>query len=527
MSFVCSGRTLKKYCSPSCAVKSEETQRKIENTTLEKHGVRNVFQKSEVREKALESSRSSESLSKRKETSLKKWGVENPMQNDGIKNKALERQRENNNGKLAFNGEDQRKTMIDRYGGPSPMTSEEVRNKVRETQLKRNDGVWGFNNRKQKETMLERFGGFGRLSDPKEVEKMRIFSQENYGVDWPMKDPEVKERALSSIIEKNGYIFGSNSPISQTNIDFAENIKNRFGVTVDFEFPLGGKIYDLYIESANLLIELNPTVTHNSTMSFACLRNSCSDNCEKHSPFPRNAHQEKAKIARENGYNLVQIFDWDDSEKIEKFLQAKLRKDSHRLSAHSCQVRTISQKEANKFLDVNHIQGSARNQTHCYGLFSKTDELLAVATFGKSRFNRKYEYEWIRYAIKRDFHIHGASAKIFEFFKSDVDPQSIISYVDFNHTTLDTFLTSLSFKLVDITSPDLSWFSKKRNLRVRQTSLNTLGADRLLGTSYGKPEECGMNNREIMLKEGFLEVYSSGNLVYTWEKGLPSVDKIS
>lgn len=30
-------------------------------------------------------------------------------------------------------------------------------------------------------------------------------------------------------------------------------------------------------------------------------------------------------------------------------------------------------------------------------------------------------------------------------------------------------------------------------------------------------EKCGMNNRDIMLNEGFVEVYDCGQDVYTWK----------
>ena len=50
------------------------------------------------------------------------------------------------------------------------------------------------------------------------------------------------------------------------------------------------------------------------------------------------------------------------------------------------------------------------------------------------------------------------------------------------------------------------------------TSLLSIGADRILGTSYGSKKESGMDNRDIMLAEGFLEVYTAGNRVYLWNK---------
>lgn len=56
------------------------------------------------------------------------------------------------------------------------------------------------------------------------------------------------------------------------------------------------------------------------------------------------------------------------------------------------------------------------------------------------------------------------------------------------------------------------------NKVVPMTSLLMIGADRIIGTKYSPPKKCGMNNEEIMLKEGFQKIYTSGNRVFMWTK---------
>lgn len=69
-------------------------------------------------------------------------------------------------------------------------------------------------------------------------------------------------------------------------------------------------------------------------------------------------------------------------------------------------------------------------------------------------------------------------------FLASVSPESVVSYVDFNHTTQTGFLESCGFTYVKDTGPALIWH-KKNQKAAPNTSLLRLGADRILGTSYG------------------------------------------
>ena len=73
------------FCSFECGMKYRNDQ-KIK-TCLEKYGVKNAFQKKEIREKALKGTKSKNCVEKRKKTCLKKYGYENPSQDENIKKK--------------------------------------------------------------------------------------------------------------------------------------------------------------------------------------------------------------------------------------------------------------------------------------------------------------------------------------------------------------------------------------------------------------------------------------------------------
>lgn len=134
--------------------------------------------------------------------------------------------------------------------------------------------------------------------------------------------------------------------------------------------------------------------------------------------------------------------------------------------ARNCTVRKISRDLADKFLDVNHIYGSASSR-YCYGLFVKratgaaekksapdsrhenaaiedntprgqydslgTGELVAVACFSNARRWEKNgrsvcSYEWVRYASVKDSRVVGGMGKLLSAFIDDRHPDDVMTY---------------------------------------------------------------------------------------------------
>ena len=84
----------------------------------------------------------------------------------------------------------------------------------------------------------------------------------------------------------------------------------------------------------------------------------------------------------------------------------------------------VESSDINAFLRENHVQGDVRGQSACYALMH-AGEIIAVASFGKPRYNANYEWEWLRYAdtIKKtgiskktyDFHTDSSNVKTLYF----------------------------------------------------------------------------------------------------------------
>ncbi len=111
--------------------------------------------------------------------------------------------------------------------------------------------------------------------------------------------------------------------------------------------------------------------------------------------------------------------------------------------ARNCDVRKIDKSTADRFLDANHVYGSASCRD-CYGLFRRratgaaercgvAGELVAVATFSNARRWEKQgrtvsSYEWVRYASLRDTRVVGGMGKLLKAFIADRHPDDVMTY---------------------------------------------------------------------------------------------------
>lgn len=216
--------------------------------------------------------------------------------------------------------------------------------------------------------------------------------------------------------------------------------------------------------------------------------------------------------------NLLQFYEWDNLNNVLNLIKGKIL-PLNKISAHKLIAKTITFKEQKDFLQDNHFQGSVRKSGNdvFYGLF-KEKELIAVASFAKPRFNKKYDYEFIRYAVDSQYIIYGGVNKLFQKFIKENQPDNIISYIDFNHTTKQhTFLNSLGFEEIKRNGTRKVFYRVEDNKLIDRGSLMRKGADTLLKTNYGSIEECGLNNIEIMYKENFSLYKTAGTRTFIYE----------
>ena len=118
---------------------------------------------------------------------------------------------------------------------------------------------------------------------------------------------------------------------------------------------------------------------------------------------------------------------WNEKMKICKSIIKSNLGLNERIYARKCSIIKLSSLEYRNFLDENHLQGSV-NSSIRYGL-KYNKELVSVIGFSKSRYNKKYEWELIRYVNKCGINVIGGFSKLLKCFRTE-NNGSIISYCD-------------------------------------------------------------------------------------------------
>lgn len=144
-------------------------------------------------------------------------------------------------------------------------------------------------------------------------------------------------------------------------------------------------------------------------------------------------HRNKTDMCNAAGYEVIHIFEneWLNSpEIIKSMICNKLKLNSSKIPARKCKIKITDVKEAKPFIEENHIQGYVPCK-HRYGLYYN-DELVAVLTTGVSRFNKKYDYEILRYCSKLNTNVLGGFSKLLKHFQTE-NPGSVITYSDLRY----------------------------------------------------------------------------------------------
>lgn len=363
------------------------------------------------------------------------------------------------------------KTKYELYGGKEGYDSY-VNNKCKETFIQNSGSIEEHYKKvaeKVNDTFIERYGTRSYYN----IEACVKTNQEKYGVDYTCQRPEARLR-------------GNNS---KPNKDFAELLSGE-NIIYEREYAIKNRSYDFRVGAD--LIEINPTITHNSTFNPY----------EAKKITPKYYHRDKSKLARDNGFRCIMVWDWDNIDQIKNLLIPM-----ERVYARKCALKEVSQKDAVKFINQYHMQGYAKDNIRL-GLYYN-DELISIMTFGKPRYNKNYEYELIRYCSCKN--VVGGCEKLFSHFIKQYQPHSIISYCDLSKFSGLSYI-KLGFTLKDI-SVGKHWYNLKTKVHITDNLLRQRGFDQLLGKQYGFYGK-GTNNEELMLRHGFVTVYDSGQATY-------------
>lgn len=222
------------------------------------------------------------------DTCMKKYNVSNGAKTQAAKNKSVETFRLNYGvdnimqstvGKASYNA-----TMRERYGVDWPMQSQELLDKSTKT----------FN---------DVYGGRGSAS-PEIKAKVTTTFESNYGVThWRYSD-ELTAKVNETCRLKEGVDWPCQykhvkhySNNSGPNMQFEKELSDA-GIEFEREFGIRRYSFDFRIDK--ILVEIDPSSTHNSTLSLF----------PSTSPTPNDYHYKKSMCAIDNGYECIHVYDW-------------------------------------------------------------------------------------------------------------------------------------------------------------------------------------------------------------------------
>lgn len=261
---------------------------------------------------------------------------------------------------------------------------------------------------------------------------------------------------------------------------------------------LNGRELDLYYPELKLGMEFNGNYWHSELKKSDA-----------------RYHQSKSLDALKKGIRVIHIFEYEWSNKrkrtiIKDMLSSIYYGDRvNRIQARRCELRLVSTKESEEFLNRTHIQGYAQAKI-TIGLYYE-NKLVSLMSFGKPRFNTECEWELIRFSTELSTQVIGGAAKMFKNFVENYKPTSVISYCDLSKFTGNIYKI-LGFNLEGITEPNYVWINLQTydvmsRYQTQKHQLVALG----LGNDYE-------SEVDIMSRLGYKRIYDCGNLRFVWRR---------
>lgn len=465
------------FCSQSCVSKNKDILAKKRETLISNFGEEG-FGSTTINNKKIATSiqnygtsyprQNKEFVESLQKSFIEKYGVTNPARTDAANSK-------------------RDSTNLKKYGYVNPFSSESVRKKIDETNINKY-GVKTVlqlpENRKKSLVARQDTDCYEKLNDIEWLEHHSNFSStilsEQLGVAWSTILNYYKKHNIqrpSAIISKQELILVDF--LKQHNINYVTNERTI----------LDGKEIDIYLPEYKIGIEVHGLYWH----SEAFIKD-------------HYYHYNKRQLATSKGIQLIQITDYEINKKfniVKNRILAKLGK-SNIVYARKCNIIKISDAQYVDFMMEFHIQGSAPASIKL--ALTYNNKIVAVMSFSKSRYNKKYDWELIRYAS--DQTIVGGSSKLFKHFIDQYSPKSIISYADLRWNTGEMY-EKIGMYYQHTTHPNY-WYIIDGSLVHR----SKFQKHKLKNTL--EMFDDNLTEWENMSIAGFTRFWDCGSNVYTW-----------
>lgn len=323
---------------------------------------------------------------------------------------------------------------------------------------------------KREATMVEKFGVAYSFQRPEVKEKLtgpkipqEVWEKLN-NYDWLYNQHVGEKRSALEIANDLqiyygtviSYIHGHGIPFRRgTQSSIAEKELLAFIESLGVEckpndYDAIGKEIGVYVPSKRVGFEMNGLYWH----SYSGTKQEASE--DGGFGETRNRHLKKTLLAWDRNVELIHITDAEwrtQRDKIENLIRAKLGLTQIRLYARKLELREVPRNEEREFLDANHLQNYIASKV-CLGLYADS-QLVSLASFGKPRFNGKYDWELLRFCNSQNVSVAGGLSKLITAFRRD-HSGSLLTYCDASKSRGVAYVKA-GFTQIDHTSPGFMW----------------------------------------------------------------------
>lgn len=433
----------------------------------------------------------------REATNMERYGTANPFAAEEVKERIrqsnLERYGVDNPGKSSEVAERRKLTNLERYGVEYAVAAPEVRARIRATAMKRHGVPARFLAADVLEANVKKYGHPNPRGGNIPAESQRILASRNSLAEFIGSSGVKTVKGLAELLtcsyttaelrlKKYGLWDNLDHFTSRPEEELSDLVRSwGFDVVKDRKVLGGRREIDVYVPERKFGIEFNGWYWHSEKFK------------------ERGYHREKTLAAEAAGVELYHVFEWEWADparraRVVEQLRHRLVPAERRVMARKCVVREVSAEMKRDFLRANHVQGNDRAPVRL-GLF-EGDELVALMTFTRPRFSRKYEWEMSRFCSLAGVSVPGGASKLFTAFVRGWSPSSVVSYADLAKTTGAVY-PRLGFRLSHVSDPNYVWTDGEQVLTRYQTQMK--------------------GERQVMSERGFVRVFDCGNRVFVWE----------
>lgn len=381
-------QTFNRRCSAKCKQQDPAVRQKIENTCMERYGVR-------------AGCIASSAIEKQAATNMERYGVKRPFQSKIIQQKVIDTVRAMGVTSTALLDDVRKRqetTNMERYGVKKPFESAEIQQKVNQTFLNSIDVP--------RPSMTMSPSNYAILTNPAEMYNLHVNKQKplrKIGEELGTSGSTVGKYLQRHNIEKRHFI------ISEGEKEVSEFVET-LGVFVirNTRQVISPKELDIYIPSHNIAIEFCGVYWHSEKLGKS-----------------RMYHKEKQSACKEKGIQLLTIYDWEWNNRrsqVEHTIRMLLEGGITTINTDNYYVQMLTATQSAEFFDAYHVQGAMSGDIN-YGLFcSDKLESAIVVDKNESGYNVRGHA-----SVRR---VRGALSTLIDHFRCNHCPGKLISDVD-------------------------------------------------------------------------------------------------